>query len=115
MPFQFAAVELHEAALFQRRQQAVYGRGRQPRANGKIAKPVALVVFGQYFNDRERAVDRLHAAVPRLGITVGAGFRLDRFAPDHVSLHRDLHSCVKSDCQRVISLLLPFPVLHGER
>ena len=37
MPFRFIAIELHEAAFFQSRQQAMNGRGREARADGKIA------------------------------------------------------------------------------
>ena len=37
MPFRFIAIELHEAALFQGRQQAMNGRSRQAGADGKIA------------------------------------------------------------------------------
>jgi hypothetical protein len=92
VPLGFIAVELHEAALFQGRQQTMDGRGRQAGADGKIAEPISLIVFGKGFDNEKGAVYRLHAAVPRIGVVVGAGFRLDQPAPDHVSLHRDLHS-----------------------
>jgi hypothetical protein len=68
----------------------VHGRGRQPRAYRKIGQPIAFVVFGQHLDDGERAVDRLNAAIPGIRIIVDTGFRIDQFAPDHVSLHRDL-------------------------
>src|SRR6185369_6859884 len=58
----------------------------------------------------ERAIDRLDAAVARVGLMVRTGFLLDGLAPDHVSLHRDLHSSVRPSASR-----LPRPVLHGER
>ena len=85
-------------ATFTRRRnftaQAMHGRGRQPRPNGKIGQPVTFVVFGQHFDNRQCAIDRLHAAIPRVGIVVGAGFRFGGFAPDHGPLHRDLHPSV---------------------
>ena len=66
------------------------GRGRKARADGKIAQAIAFVVFGQRFDDRERAIDRLNAAIPGFGIIVGAGFRFRLSSPDHVLFHRDL-------------------------
>ena len=74
MPFRFGAVELHEAAVFQRPQQAMHGRGRQPGANGEIAQAIAFVVFGQRFDDRERAIDRLDAAVAGIGLVSALDF-----------------------------------------
>src|ERR1700731_4487147 len=68
------------------------GRGRQAGADGKIAEPISLIVFGKGFDNEKGAVYRLHAAIPRIGVVVGVGFRLDQPAPDHVFLHRDLHS-----------------------
>jgi hypothetical protein len=38
-------------ALFQRRQQAMDGRRRQAGADGQVAQPVSLIVFGQRFQD----------------------------------------------------------------
>ena len=98
MPFRLSSVELHEAAAFQRRQQAVHRGRREPGADRQIAQAIALIVFGERFDDRERAIDGLHAGIAGIGRAVGAGFRLERFAPDHVSLHRDLHPSLTSDC-----------------
>src|SRR6185312_2761227 len=103
MPFRFSAVELHEAAVFQRPQQAMHGRGRQPRADGEIAQAITLVVLGERFDDRERAVDGLDAAVADVGL-IYMGFRLDGLAPDHVFLHRDLHPSLRQTASRTPSL-----------
>ena len=104
MPFRLGAVELHEAAVFQRPQQAMHCRGRQTGADGEIAQAIAFVVLGQRLDDRERAIDRLHAAVARVGLVVCTGFRLDGLAPDHVFLHRDLHPSVRQSASRQFSL-----------
>src|SRR5439155_22312462 len=104
MPFRLGAVELHEAAVFQRPQQAMYGRSRKAGADGEIAEAIALVVLRQRFDDRERAIDGLDAAVARIDLMVCARFRLDGLAPDHVSLHRDLHPSVRQSASRQFSL-----------
>ena len=92
MPLRFIAVELHEAALFQCRQQAMNGRGRQAGADGKIAQPISLIVLGQRFDNEKSSVYGLYAAIPGIRLVGRMRFRLDEPAPDHVSLHRDLHS-----------------------
>jgi hypothetical protein len=43
---------MNEAALFQRRQQAMGGRCRQARADGKVRQAVSLIVLGQRLDDR---------------------------------------------------------------
>jgi len=72
----------------------MHGRGRKARTDGEIAQAIAFVVFSERFDDRERAVDGLDTTVARVGFTVRAGLWLDGLAPDHVSLHRDLHPSV---------------------
>jgi hypothetical protein len=70
MPFRPGAVELREATLFQGRQQAIRGRGRQPCANRKVAQAIAFIVLGERFDDLERAIDGLDAAIPRPDIVL---------------------------------------------
>jgi len=77
----------------------VDGRRRETRAHRKIGESVSFIVFGERFNNQQCAVHGLYATIPGLGIMVGGGFRPDGLAPDHVSLHRDLHSSVRvTDC-----------------
>src|SRR6202035_3125555 len=108
MPLRFIAIKLDETALFQRRQQPMERRGRQTGADRKIAQPVSLIVFSERFEYRERAVHGLYATIPGIGIAVRVGFRLDEPAPDHVFLHRDLHSSVCGKTVRCSAFGIPF-------
>src|SRR6266404_7189608 len=94
MPHGFVAIELDETPLLERCQQSMNGRGRQAGADRKIAQPISLIVFGKGFDNEKSTVYGLYAAIPGIGVVVRVGFRFDELAPDHVSLHRDLHSSV---------------------
>ena len=73
----------------------MHGRGGQAGADREIAQAIAFVILGQCFDDRERAIDGLHAAVAGIGLVLGGRFRLDGLAADCFSLHRDLHLSVR--------------------